>query len=45
MNLDEAIKILQEHQNWRTGTEIPQQDPFMLSQAINIILDHLKKTK
>jgi len=42
MNIDEAILILNLHQQWRKGAEIPQQDVVKLGMAIDIILCEVK---
>lgn len=38
MNLPEAIKILQLHNEWRKGAETDQQDPASIGQAIDALI-------
>jgi hypothetical protein len=42
MTLRRAIEILELHNQWRRGAEIPQQSPELLGIAIDTILTHLK---
>ena len=44
MNLQKAISVLNEYQEWRMGAEIPMLEPKQISEAIRIILDdHLHR--
>ena len=36
--LEDAIKSVQRHQEWRRGAEIPMQSPFELGANIDIVL-------
>lgn len=42
MTIKEAIAILELHNEWRRGANIPLQNPTLLGTAIDIILTHLK---
>ena len=42
MNIEEATQILNLHQQWRKGAEIPMQDNVKLGMAIDIILCELR---
>lgn len=44
MKLKTAIKILEYHQEWRRGAEIPMINPTRLGVAIDLILKEVKKT-
>lgn len=43
MTLHEAITILEEYQAWRLGAETELINPKVLTQAINVILNEVKK--
>ena len=43
MNLKKAHDILATHQKWRRGADIPQTDPRELGEAIDVVLEYLKK--
>lgn len=43
MTLPEAITILEEHQAWRLGIEKEMINPKVLTQAIDLILNEVKK--
>lgn len=46
MTMDEAIKILKDHQAWRTGEEgFEQQHPAIITDAINIIITEYETTR
>lgn len=46
MSLQQAIKILTDHQDWRRGSEEKSMaTPTELGIAINVILDYLNETK
>lgn len=45
MKIDEAIKILDRHNKWRQGAEIPMEKPLVISIAIDTVLSELKKLK
>ena len=42
MNLQQAIELLEYHQNWRRGADIEMPEPKLLGEAIYVILTHLK---
>jgi hypothetical protein len=42
MIVDEAIKILETHNQWRKGADIPMESPVRLGMAIDIITCELK---
>jgi deoxyhypusine synthase len=43
MNLTDAVNILEKHQKWRKGAETEQIQPSVLSEAIDIIIKHIKQ--
>jgi len=43
MKVEEAIEILERHNEWRRGAEIPQEDPKIIGEAIDVVLKELKK--
>ena len=45
MTLQEAIKILEEYNKWRRGAEIPQPNPKLIGEAIDIAIHQLKQLK
>jgi hypothetical protein len=42
MTLPEAIQILEHHNQWRQGAEIPQLDPKQITEAIEVAIQLLK---
>lgn len=42
MRIEEAITILDEHSQWRKGTEIPMQSPIKIGMAIDLILNEVR---
>lgn len=42
MNISEAIQVLEEHNKWRKGAEIPQLDPVRIGMAIDTIINEYK---
>jgi len=44
MELQEAINILERHNKWRLGAEIPMMQPKQITEAINVVLKYVKKT-
>jgi len=42
MTLHTAIRILERHNRWRRGAEIPATDPKELGEAIQTIVEHHK---
>lgn len=45
MTLQEAIKILEKYNKWRRGAEIPQPNPKLIGEAIDIAINKLKQLK
>jgi len=45
MELSQATQILERHNLWRRGAEIPMENPTDLGIAIDIILNHLTSPK
>lgn len=43
MTLEEAVKILEYYNKWRQGYITPMPNPIEITQAIKIILKHLKQ--
>lgn len=43
MKIEEAIEILERHNEWRRGAEIPQEHPKVLGEAIDLVLLELKR--
>ena len=43
MKITEAIKLLKHHQEWRNGAEIIQIKPYVLTQAIDVILNNFEE--
>jgi len=44
MKIEEAIKILENHNKWRRGSdELPMAEPYILGIAIDLILLEIKK--
>lgn len=43
MTLIEAIQILETHNKWRRGAEIPMEEPKNIGIAIDVILKEVKK--
>lgn len=42
MTLPEALKILEQFNKWRRGVEIPQPDPKIIGEAIDIAINLMK---
>ena len=42
MTTEEAIRILELHNQWRKGAEIPMENPVRLGMAIDIVVCELK---
>lgn len=45
MKIEEAKLILKEHNEWRRGAEIKQQEPALIGIAIDLVLEYLKDVK
>ena len=42
MKIKEAIKILERHNKWRRGAEMPMENPEKLGEAIDVAIRNLK---
>lgn len=42
MTLLQAIRILEHHNQWRQGADVPQADPKLITEAIEIAINILK---
>jgi hypothetical protein len=42
MRVEEAIEILERHNEWRRGAEIPQEEPKIIGEAIDLVLKELQ---
>jgi hypothetical protein len=45
MTIDEAIEVLELHNQWRKGAEIPMETPTRIGIAIDLILCELKNLR
>lgn len=45
MDLNKAIKVLKEYQEWRTGAEIPQPKPELITEALEVAINILSGLK
>lgn len=45
MTIEEAVALLEYHQKWRRGADIPQTDPVKLTVAIDVVIAHHKARK
>lgn len=45
MTIDEAIEILELHNQWRKGADIPMQNPTKIGMAIDLVVKELKNFK
>ena len=45
MDLKTAIEILEYHQEWRLGKDCEQQNPKLITKALQVVLTEVKKTK
>ncbi len=43
MTIDEAIEVLELHNQWRKGAEIPMETPVRIGMAIDLVLSEVKK--
>lgn len=43
MKIEEAIEILERHNEWRRGAEIPMAQPSILGEAIDVVIKELKR--
>lgn len=43
MKIQEAIQILERHNLWRRGADVPQQDPAEIGMAIEMVLHEVKQ--
>ena len=42
MNIKEAVDILEQHNVWRRGADIPQQNATVLGEAIDLVVNYVK---
>lgn len=42
MGINEAIKILENHNKWRLGADVQMTNPKTLTEAINTVVEHYK---
>ena len=42
MKIDEAIEVLELHNQWRKGAEVEMQDPVRIGMAIDLVICELK---
>ena len=42
MTIDEAIEVLELHNQWRKGAEVEMQDPVRIGMAIDLVICELK---
>lgn len=42
MTIDEAIEVLELHNRWRKGAEIPMETPIRIGMAIDLVVCELK---
>jgi hypothetical protein len=45
MDIQEAVKLLEQHNKWRRGADIKMVDPKMLGEAIDLIVNKYKTKK
>lgn len=45
MTIDEAIEVLELHNQWRKGAEIPQESPIRIGMAIDLVVCELKNLR
>ena len=43
MTIDEAIEVLELHNQWRKGADIPMETPIRIGMAIDLVVCELKK--
>ena len=43
MDIQEAVKLLEQHNKWRRGADIPMANPSELGKAIDMVVETLKK--
>ena len=43
MTIKEAIDLLERHNSWRTGADIPMEEPRAITEAINLVINDYKK--
>lgn len=42
MELSKAIEVLKEHNEWRLGADIPMENPKVITEAINTVVNNFK---
>lgn len=45
MTIDEAIEVLELHNQWRKGAEIPMETPIRIGMAIDLVVCELKNLR
>ena len=45
MTIDEAIEVLELHNQWRKGAEIPMETPVRIGMAIDLVVRELKNLR
>ena len=45
MTIDEAIEVLELHNQWRKGAEIPMETPVRIGMAIDLVVCELKNLR
>jgi len=45
MTIDEAIEVLELHNQWRKGAEIPMETPVRIGLAIDLVVRELKNLR
>ncbi len=41
MTIKQALTILKRHNKWRVGSKIPMEEPWKLTNAINVVTEYL----
>lgn len=42
MTIEEAIAILKHHNEWRRGADIPMEEPKVIGEAIDTVVNHFR---
>lgn len=43
MELQEALRILEQHNKWRRGADVPMLSPKLIGESIDLIVNKFKK--
>lgn len=43
MEVQEALRILEQHNKWRRGADVPMGDPKIIGEAIDLIVNKYKE--